>query len=84
MDELPDNCPIGKYEKNFIDQRSLGIGLQEEYSFQFGSMDNFERIVHSKRWLEKAYNHMKYLGVSIEPYDIMDAEDYRRMIGVWH
>lgn len=84
MDELPDNCPIGKYEKKFIDQRSLGIGLQEDYIFQFGSMANFERIVHSNRWLEKAYNHLKHLGVSIEPYDIMDAEDYRRMIGVWH
>ncbi|MBM9520102.1 hypothetical protein JWG39_09775 [Desulforhopalus vacuolatus] len=82
MDKLPDNSPLGKYDTNRVYQRALGIGLQEEYYNQFGESINFARIIHNSQWIEKAYNQLTQLGISIAPQDIMDSDDYKRMIGV--
>jgi len=83
MDKLPDKCPAGKYEERYIDARSLGVGLQESYFEQFRSTEKFARIIHKRNWIENAYNQLKLLGVPISPGDIMESEDYERMIAIW-
>jgi hypothetical protein len=79
-DKLPDECPAGKYEKTYAYSRPLGIGLQENYEDQFGISDNFARIIHNGNWPRKAYKQLKRLGIEINPSDIMEREDYVRMI----
>lgn len=80
VDAIPDACPAGRFDTDFVDSRTLGVGLEEAHTKQFGDSGRCVRITHHRTtWVKRAYEALKSFKIIIDPNTIMDKEDYRRL-----